>query len=377
MLGGLTPAHFMRRHWQREPLLVRQAWPQAPGLVQRSELFTLATREDVESRLVIREPERWRVRHGPIARRALPALSRPGWTLLVQGVDRQVHAARQLLDRFDFIPAARLDDLMVSWASPGGGVGPHIDSYDVFLIQIAGCRRWRIGPATDTRLVEGAPLKILRHFQPEQDWLLEPGDMLYLPPRWAHDGLAEGGPCVTASVGFRAPRRASLASELLLRLADSAADDEPNAQTGSEDRDLYRDAGQAATTTPAAVPRRLQQFAERALRRVLEAPDALPRALGEVLSEPKPGVWFDAEPTPSVGGPGPWHLAPGTRMLYDERHVFINGESFLAAGRDAMLLRALADTRRLPGDAYRRLSPGARGLLDEWVAQGWLLATPA
>ena len=134
----------------------------------------------------------------------MPPLAQPGWTLLVQGLDLHLQAAHELLSRFRFVPDARLDDLMLSYASDGGGVGPHLDSYDVFLIQVHGRRRWRIGRAKDRSLVDGLPLKILRHFEPEHEWLLEPGDMLYLPPLWAHDGVAVGE-CMTASVGFRAP----------------------------------------------------------------------------------------------------------------------------------------------------------------------------
>ena len=141
LLGGLSPAAFMRRHWQKTPLLVRQAWRGVAPPVSRREMFQLAASEDVESRLVVRESARWRVRPGPLPPRALPPLARPGWTLLVQGLDLHRSAACDMLERFRFVPDARLDDLMLSWASPGGGVGPHTDSYDVFLLQVQGRRR--------------------------------------------------------------------------------------------------------------------------------------------------------------------------------------------------------------------------------------------
>ncbi|MFM7704211.1 MAG: cupin domain-containing protein, partial [Rubrivivax sp.] len=187
LLGGLTPRTFMRRHWHKAPLLVRQALPGVAAPLAPAALFALAQQESVESRLVVREGARWRLRHGPLPRRALPPLRQPGWTLLVQGLDLHVPAAHGLLARFRFVPDARLDDLMVSYASDGGGVGPHLDSYDVFLIQVQGRRHWRIGRVRDDRLVEGVPLKILQRFEPEQEWVLEPGDLLYLPPRWGHD----------------------------------------------------------------------------------------------------------------------------------------------------------------------------------------------
>ena len=361
LLGGLSPAQFMRRHWQRKPLLVRQALPGAVAPLSRTALFELAASDAVESRLVQRRGEGWSLRHGPLARRALPPLGKPGWTLLVQGLDLQVAAAHELLAQFRFVPDARLDDLMLSYASDGGGVGAHLDSYDVFLIQVHGRRRWRIGRARDRAFVAGLPLKILRHFEPEQDWLLEPGDLLYLPPQWAHDGVAVGE-CMTASVGFRAPGLAEVARELLSRLAE---DIEPAAHER-----LYGDAGQPATATPGAVPPSLQAFAADALQQATRDPQALARVLGEWLTEPKPRVWFDATRRA--------RLADGvvldrrTRMMYDERHVFINGESFHAGGRDARLLRQLADRRRLQAAELAKLSAEARATLDAWARAGWL-----
>ncbi len=367
LLGGLSPATFMRRHWQKKPLLVRQAWPGVEPPLPRAQLFDLAGAEGVESRLVQRRLGRWQVRHGPLPRRALPPLSRPDWTLLVQGLDLHVPAAHRMLQHFRFVPDARLDDLMVSWASNGGGVGPHFDAYDVFLIQVSGSRRWRLAPPTRRReppWVEGAPLKLLRDFAPTQDWLLEPGDMLYLPPLWGHDGTAEGGDCMTCSAGFRVPAAGELARELLVRLSEEEAD--PS---------LYRDPGQAATATPAAVPPALEDFARRALERHIADPQALPRALGEVLTEPKPNVWFEAQGVDSIQGAV--GLSPRTKMMYDERHVFINGESFVAGGRDARLMRALADARTLTAAQRRQLSAPAGALLDEWLAAGWVQGDPA
>jgi 50S ribosomal protein L16 3-hydroxylase len=224
LLGGLSSAQFMRRHWQKKPLLVRQALAPVASPVTRAEMFGLAGQDDVESRLIQHDGHgHWRLRHGPLPRRALPALGRPGWTLLVQGLDLHVAAAHELLARFRFVPDVRLDDLMLSYASDGGGVGPHIDAYDVFLLQVQGRRRWRVGRAKQPQLREDVPLRMLTHFGAEHDWLLEPGDMLYLPPGWAHDGVAVGGDCMTASIGFRAPQAHELAQALLARLADAPA----------------------------------------------------------------------------------------------------------------------------------------------------------
>ena len=365
LLGGLSPQAFMRRHWQKKPLLIRQAMPRVVPPIARDALFRLAAEEGVESRLVQRVEGSgaagWSVRHGPLDPAAMPSPRAPGWTLLVQGVDLHVDAASELMNAFRFVPSARLDDLMVSWASAGGGVGPHVDSYDVFLLQVAGKRRWQIGRMTDPELIEGLPLKILRHFDPEQEWLLEPGDMLYLPPDWAHDGIAEGE-CMTCSIGFRSPSEGEFAREVLQRTLD-AADEGPSGG-------LYRDAKQQATATPACIPEEMCEFTTSAIARLVEDRQALACSLGEWLSEPKPHVWFDA-------GRG---LTPGTdvrldrrsRMLWDDWHVFINGESFHASGRDATLIRRLADERRLAAADVDRLEPAAKALLDSWAVAGWL-----
>ena len=378
LLAGLAPAQFMRRHWQKKPLLVRQAIPGFKPLLSRTELFRLAAQERVESRLVVQQPAGWRMKRGPFGPRSLPALSRPQWTLLVQGVDLHERRAHELLQQFRFVPDARLDDLMISFATPGGGVGPHFDSYDVFLLQASGRRRWKIGRQKDLTLQEGVPLKILQNFEPEQEFVLEAGDMLYLPPRYAHDGLAESSlgedgkaqDCMTYSIGFRVPKRAELASELLQRLADFAVGD---GDDGALSQGLYRDPSQAATPTPAAVPEDLLAFAQKAVQDALRDPLALACALGECLTEPKASVWFDA-------ASGRWDprcaeglcLDQRTRMMYDAQHVFINGESYRAKGADAALMRRLADQRRLGAADLRRAGPSALDLLADWHEAGWL-----
>lgn len=364
LLGGLSPVRFMRQHWQKKPLLVRQAWPGVEPPLSRAALFELAATDGVESRLLSRGASGWRLRHGPFTRRALPPLRRPDWTLLVQGLDLHCQAAHEMLQAFRFVPAARLDDLMVSYASAGGGVGPHLDSYDVFLLQVQGRRRWRIGPVADRSLLPGLPVRILAHFEPTEDWLLEPGDMLYLPPLWGHDGVAEGGDCMTCSVGFRAASAGQLAQELLHLIAD---DLDPPESAGAI---LYRDAGQPATVTPGRLPTGLRRFAQAALQRALRDPKALDRALGGLMTEPKPQVWF--EPGAPLAAGRAAVLDRRSRMAYDDRHVFINGEAFVAAGRDARLMHRLADRRRLAAAELARLGTEARALLDDWAAAGWL-----
>lgn len=368
LLGGLSPKTFMQRHWQKKPLVIRQAIPGFQPLLSRAELLDLAARDEVQSRLLVQaDPNTarsWRFRHGPFPRKALPAFKQPGWTLLVQGVDLHDERAHALMNQFRFVPDARLDDLMISYATEGGGVGPHFDSYDVFLLQAHGQRRWRIGRQKDLSLQPDLPLKILAHFEPEQEFVLNPGDMLYLPPRYAHDGIAQGE-CMTYSIGFRSPSRGELAGELLQRLADDAME-----QAGAG---LYRDPRQPAVAGCGAIPEALVEFARDALADALRDPLAVPRALGEYLSEPKAHVGFDAG-EPAAEEESAVTLDRCTRMLYDTHHVFVNGESFRASGRDAQLMRLLADQRFLQPAETRRLSPAARELLAEWVQAGWLHA---
>jgi 50S ribosomal protein L16 3-hydroxylase len=364
LLGDITPAQFMRRYWQKKPLLVRQAIPQFVAPVQRAEMFALAAQEGVESRLIQLNEGAWKMRHGPFVRRALPALNKPDWTLLVQGVDLHNDAVHALLQQFRFVPEARLDDLMISYASNGGGVGPHFDSYDVFLLQAHGKRRWRIGRQKDLSLRDDVPLKVLANFDPEEEFVLEPGDMLYLPPRYAHDGIAEGGDCMTYSIGFRAPARAELAQELLVRLAEDAIED------GSPL--LYRDPQQEAVAQPGAIPEGMQEFAREALSRALAEPLALERALGEYLTEPKSNVWFEpGDPNVMLEGV---RLDRRSRMMYDAHHVFINGESYRAGGKDATLMRRLADQRQLSARELARASDDALELLSAWCDDGWAQA---
>ena len=350
----------MRRHWQKKPLLIRAAVPEARGLVDRAALFELAARDEVESRVVVRDAERWSLRQGPFARRALPALKQPAWTLLVQGADLHLESAHRLLQRFRFVPDARLDDLMLSFATDGGGVGPHVDSYDVFLLQVGGRRRWRIGRAKTPLLRADVPLKMLSNFAPTEEWLLEPGDMLYLPPGWAHDGVAEGE-AITASIGFRS---AGL-DELGCRSDAAAARRDRAARSGTA---LCRSAP-ARDHRAGAHPDALGRYADESVPSA-RRPGGARWALGETLSEPKPGVWFDAGTAfaPSAG----LRLDRRTRMLYDDSHVFINGDSYRAGGRDAKLVRRLADRRRLLPRDVGALSGEARELITHWIAAGWL-----
>jgi 50S ribosomal protein L16 3-hydroxylase len=362
LLGGLTPSQFMKRHWQKKPLLVRNAIPGFVPCVGRAELVALAGEEGVESRLIVDSPKGWKMKHGPFPKRSLPPFSQKKWTFLVQGVDLHHDGVHALMQQFRFVPDARLDDVMISYATDGGGVGPHFDSYDVFLLQAHGQRRWRIGRNKDLTLQSGVPLKILQNFEAEEEFVLNPGDMLYLPPNYAHDGVAEGE-CITWSIGFRAPQEGELARELLLGLADEAFDGVGDA--------LYRDPKQAAVSSPAAIPHFLASFARQVVDKALTNPQLLNSLLGEYLTEPKSNVWFEGSEVESDLSAG-LQLDRRTKMMYDDKHLFINGESFQVGGRDAVVLRQLADDRGLTGQKFKILSADAKDALVDWANAGWL-----
>lgn len=376
MLGGLTPAQFMRRHWQKKPLLIRRAFDGMPSPISRECLFELATRDDVESRLIRRHTSRgdsaWRLEHGPFDR--LPSVRQREWTLLVQGVNLHNDAADALMNRFRFIPDARLDDVMISYATDGGGVGPHFDSYDVFLLQVAGKRRWRIGAQRDLSLKPGMPLKVLQHFEPTDEWVLEPGDMLYLPPHIAHDGIAEGE-CMTCSIGFRAPLDGELLGQFLYHAAERAAQ-----RTGAERR--YADPRQDPVGEhPAALPRQLVGHLTDLLERVRWSQADVAEFLGTYLSEPKSNVFFDPPSRPMSENTfvsrimqHGVELDRKTILLYDDARYYINGESATMARSLRRWLIPLADRRAMAGKKFVTLSHHSpmTHLLYEWYRAGWI-----
>lgn len=370
LLGNITPAQFLRDYWHKKPLLIRQAIPNFKPLLKANKLAELARLNHVESRLVTLTEgaggdRRWDLQHGPLAE--LPPHTQREWTMLVQGVNLHDPKADALLRQFRFVPDARLDDLMVSYATDGGGVGPHFDSYDVFLLQAQGKRRWRIGAQQDLTLVEGLPLKILANFEPEQEFVLEPGDMLYLPPHYAHDGVAEGE-CMTYSIGFRAPSFQELGEAFLQFMADSI--DLPG---------RYADPGLPPAKNPAEIPRDMLATVTEELNKVRWDEEDVTIFLGEYLSEPKHNVFFTPVAKPLTVGrfmeqaaKKGLKLSPKTLMLYRGKHVFINGESFAVGRADKVVLDVLANERTLEGNLLDQASDDVLEALYTWYQDGWL-----
>jgi 50S ribosomal protein L16 3-hydroxylase len=364
LLDGAAAARFLHRHWQRRPLLIRQAIAGFRRILSWPEFLALATRDDVESRLVVRERGRWTLAHGPFRRRDFRALPERNWTLLVQGVNLHVAAADALLRRFSFIPYARLDDLMVSYAAPGGGVGPHFDSYDVFLLQGEGRRRWHISRQRDLSLKPDLPLKILARFRPEHEYVLDAGDVLYLPPGIAHDGVAIDA-CSTYSIGFRAPSAQELATAFLDWFSDRIALD-----------GRYRDPVLAPARAPASIGHALRAYAVSALSELAWDDRAVARFLGAHLTEPKPSVAF-APPRRALGlrafiaraAHRGVRLDSRTQLLYDAENLFINGDALDRPAKAWAALRRLANARALRAD---EIDTGAANLLYRWYRDGFL-----
>jgi len=364
LLGGLTPRAFLARHWQRRPLVVRGAIPDFREPLGVADLFRLASHSEVESRLVRRMARKWALEHGPFSRATFERMPDSGWTLLVQGVNLVVPGVDRLMRKFAFASYARLDDVMVSYAAPGGGVGPHVDSYDVFLLQGTGRRRWRIARPRPYRLDARAPLKILANFRPEQEWELDTGDLLYLPPGWAHDGTALA-PSVTYSIGFRAPSAQELAIAYLQFLEDRVSR-----------KGLYADPSLKPQRHPARLSDDLIQRYARLLHGLPRSPSDLREFAGRHLSEPKSHIRFERPTRPPgmhqfvrmISRRG-LHLAAATIMLYRGRRFFINGESVTVQdGRE--LLARLADRRALEPGIFP--AEGAAELLYTWYRSGYL-----
>lgn len=368
-LGGLSPARFLEEYWQKKPLLVRQALPGFTGVTTRDRIFELACDPDVESRLVRHTDGGWSLNQGPQARGALRGKKHP-WTVLVQGLNLFEPAADALLHRFHFIPQARLDDLMVSYAVDGGGVGPHFDNYDVFLIQGSGKRRWQIANQDDRSLVPDAPLKILQRFEPVFDWVLEPGDMLYLPPHWAHNGVAIGE-CTTYSVGFRAPTAQELAVEFLGWM-----------QERIHLQGLYADPDLALQANSACIGDAMIERVQVMLSQITWSRSDVAAFLGESLTEPKPHVFFEPPASPlnrkrfshEVARFG-FRLDARSLLLFAEQDFYLNGEQVegVEAARmvetDLATLRALADARAIPPSL--QTSAEVEALLYEWYLDGF------
>jgi len=285
ILGGRSAELFLSEYWQKQPLLIRNAFPEIEHLIEPEELAGLSLDDSVESRIILeRSPIDWELRHGPFTEKTFKNLPKSHWTLLVQALDHQIPAVADLLEAFQFIPNWRTDDIMASFAPTGGSVGPHYDYYDVFLIQAHGQRRWQLGQPCDedTELLPNLPVRILRDFAPTHDWILNPGDMLYLPPGLAHHGVAEND-CMTLSVGFRAPSDQEIINDFVHYLLAK-----PNQASRYADPDLQVQAN------PGWISHAAVEKVADTLARMVSDRAQITSWMGEYLSQTK----YDQNPEP-------------------------------------------------------------------------------
>jgi 50S ribosomal protein L16 3-hydroxylase len=342
LLNNLTPAQFLAEYWQKKPLLIRGAIPNFTGLMSPNDLAGLACEDDVQARIIKLNKGKWSVQSSPFDDADFTKLPKKDWTLLVQGVNHYLPEAAELLVQFNFIPHARLDDLMVSYAPTGGGVGAHVDSYDVFLLQGSGKRNWKISAQSDLSLVEGAPLKILQNFEAEQEWTLEAGDMLYLPPQIAHLGVSESDDCMTYSIGFRAPKTQELQHEFLSYLQDNI-----NAEG------LYADPDLALQNHPAEISDDMVNKVSQMLQTIAWDKNHVADFLGKYLTEPKPDLVFapnrKISKTKFIELIARKNLSLDLKslMLFVDNYFYLNGDKLDAPTQLITSLRTLADTRHL------------------------------
>jgi 50S ribosomal protein L16 3-hydroxylase len=375
LLGGISARVFMRDYWQKKPLLIRQAIPDFQSPIEPDELAGLALEEEVESRLVLENGERpWELRRGPFAEDEFSKLPERDWTLLVQAVDQFVPEVSELLEQFRFLPSWRIDDVMVSYAAPGGGVGPHYDNYDVFLLQGHGQRHWQIGQMCDSEspLLQHADLRILADFQMTEEWTLQPGDMLYLPPRLAHCGVAVDE-CLTYSVGFRAPS----AAEVLTHFTDFLGQFIP-------DEERYTD----ANAQPVSDPHQIQHDALDRLKALLAEHMGDERLLltwfGQFMTEPRypelvAGSELEEQDLLSSLEQGAVLIRnPSARLAWsevdDDLLLFASGQSRLLPGSLRELLKLICAADALHSDNLGQwlADEEGRNLLCELVKQGSL-----
>lgn len=353
-LGDLTLETFLADYWQKKPLLIRQALPGIKPPIAADELAGLACEEEVESRLIIQnaETDQWEVTHGPFANKTFETLPKTHWTLLVQAVDHWVPAAAEFLSQFYFIPSWRVDDLMISYSSDQGGVGPHYDNYDVFLVQVSGRRQWEVGGLYDESSPRrpDTPVKILSEWEPEERWTLEPGDLLYVPPRVGHSGIAVGEDCMTCSVGFRAPSH----GDLLRDFADYMGE-----QLSEEIR--YADPDLVPQDHPGQITPEAVKKVQQVLTQYVKDQDKLGQWFGRYMTSPKypdgemvQGEYCLEEVRKHLAAGGKLIRNEGSRFAFqkhgNELWLFVDGRQYTCGKAVTDLVKTLCAERIMDSD---------------------------
>lgn len=373
-LTGFDIDGFLRDSWQQRPLLIRNPWNAWHNPLEPDELAGLACESEVESRLVVRTEDNWKLEHGPLPPKRFGQLGEDPWTLLVQAVDHHVPEVAALLECFRFIPNWRVDDVMVSYAEDAGGVGPHFDNYDVFLVQGLGRRRWQTGAYCDagTELLPHPDLRLLAQFEPVQEWVLDPGDMLYIPPGIAHDGVAVGDDCMTYSIGFRAPAR----GELIAGWAQSLLD-------GLDEDDRYRDAALTRQTNPGEITPHALAELHNMIAEKLGDRESFARWFGRYATAPKnPEIDWQPEQSPDreaverlLAQGMPLLRNPASRFSFirrgpDALSLFVDGKLFECLGETTAFAERLCSEDRAVLHTALAGSDDAMELLIELLDEG-------
>lgn len=357
----MSPEEFLRDYWQKKPLLIRQAIPDFESPLDADELAGLACEDGIESRLIVQRDGEYQLEQGPFKAKRFSRLPERDWTLLVQDVEKHLPQFAAWLDQFNFLPHWRVDDLMISHAAIGGGVGPHTDAYDVFLLQAKGRRRWSIAENYNPDIIPGMDVKVLKEFSAEQSWDLEPGDMLYLPPDIAHEGVALDDDCMTWSIGFRAPSLRDMFLDFSEWMYQQLPED-----VMYTDADLTKSESGEGKISPAAFARM-----RKLLRNALDTDEHTMNSwFGQFMTEPKP--WLITEPSEDTPSADRFRsrLASGDVLLRDSRAqlawsesnndviLFVNGEAWRTDTRMNGLLELLCTQRRYTSS-----------LLDEYLGE--------
>ncbi len=344
ILGKISNDVFLKKYWQKKPLLISGAIKNFKSLITEKDLFKIAQNETAISRLIEYKHGIWQVKYGPFKKSDLPKKTNTSWTMLVQNINHHVPFAESFLNLFKFIPYARLDDLMVSFATKKGSVGPHYDSYDVFLFQAHGEREWKISDQKKFSLDKKSAIKIITNFKTKNSWVLKPGDMLYLPPNVGHWGISQSDDCLTYSIGFRAPGTFEIQSKFLDFIQDNLI---------TNQNDLYKDPNLNLQKNPAEINLNMIKKIQQIVNQLRWNAKSINTFIGQLLTEPIEGAVFETSKPLTLEIfkkdliRKPLKLNPKTRMLFIKNNFYINGELIETDKKSLVHLKQLANDREI------------------------------
>jgi len=344
ILGKTSINDFLKNYWQKKPLLIKNAIANFESPITESDLFTIAQNEEAVSRLIEYKQDIWQVKYGPFKKSDLPKKTNIPWTILVQNINHYLPFAESFLNLFKFIPYARLDDLMISYATKKGSVGPHFDSYDVFLFQAQGIREWKISDQKKFTLDKKSSIKIITNFKSKNSWVLKPGDMLYLPPNIGHWGISQSDDCLTYSIGFRAPATFEIQSKFLDFIQDHLI---------ANENEIYKDPNLAPQKNPAEISSNMTKAMRNIVDRLRWDKSSINHFIGQLLSEPIESSVFETRKPLNLKAfekrivNKTLKLNSKTRMLFIKNNFYVNGEFLKIDKKYTLFLKQLANDREI------------------------------